>query len=225
MKTRLGVFAKHWTPGRVKTRLAAAIGAESAAGLHRAFFETLVTRFAAVADERCVFFTPAEHREAFADLADGAWQLHAQCEGDLGERMAAFFRQGFEAGAERIALIGSDSPNVPAAFIEQAFSALDEAEVVLGPSLDGGYYLIAARGGPPPVFDNIAWGGRDVLATTILKLAEHGATHKMLPVWYDVDELADLKTLAANLASDAQDGSLAKLRMSVEAVLRGGDVA
>src|SRR5881394_356097 len=91
MPKLLAIFAKHWTPGRVKTRLAAALGAARAAAIHRLFVETLIARFGQIADERVVVFTPNEMERSFRDLAGDKWQAMPQSDGDLGCRMKALF--------------------------------------------------------------------------------------------------------------------------------------
>src|SRR5262245_60359765 len=110
MTTLLGMFAKHWTPGRVKTRLAVELGEERAAEIHRAFVSTLLRRFGSLADERILAFDPPDRHGDFQRAAGTAWQLMPQDGGDLGGRMATFFTATL-GGAERVILIGSDSPD------------------------------------------------------------------------------------------------------------------
>jgi rSAM/selenodomain-associated transferase 1 len=214
--TLLGLFAKHWQPGQVKTRLAATIGYEAASRLHRRFVETLVARFRDVADDRVLCFSPPEAGPEFAPLAAGAWRLVPQVSGDLGRRMQAFFEQAFSFGARKVLLIGSDSPSLPAQYLDQAFDVLTERDVVLGPATDGGYYLLGARDRPPPVFEGIFWSTDRVWAQTVSRLDAAGLAWTPLSPWYDVDTVEDLARLRDELAaSDPADEPLARLRQDV----------
>src|SRR6476661_243556 len=141
MTTLLGMFAKFWNPGAVKTRLAATLGPDKAAAIHRLFVKTLAARFEQCGDQRAIVFAPAASEMAFRAFAGDRWQLMAQTEGDLGQRMRAFFEHWL-CQYERVVLIGSDSPDLPLAFLDQAFAALQTHEVVLGQAHDGGYYLV-----------------------------------------------------------------------------------
>jgi rSAM/selenodomain-associated transferase 1 len=218
---RLAVFAKYWQPGAVKTRLARGIGAESAAALHRQFLRTLLQRFSAVAAARVLVYSPAERERDFAGLAEGArdsWQLEPQSAGDLGQRMAACFQSAFRQGCERVVLIGSDSPTLPVSWITQAFDELATYPVVLGPSSDGGYYLVGASRTVPPIFEDIRWGTDAVWDQTLRRLDAAGIPVALLAAWYDVDEVEDLRRLAAELSREAED-DLRELTAVVNAAL------
>src|SRR5205807_3280651 len=132
--------------------------------------------------------------------ARGRYDLARQRNGDLGQRMAGFFTEQLEDGAARVVLVGTDSPSLPASFVQQAFHELDSADVVLGPAADGGYYLIGCAGRVPPVFDGVAWGEPRVLLETVARLpADYRLA--LLPPWYDVDTLADWWALRGHLAA------------------------
>lgn len=218
---QFGIFAKYWEPGQVKSRLAAGIGAVAAARIYRAFLETLLVRFQGVA-QRCVLaFTPEGRRPAFDRLITSAWELEPQRGDDLGKRMERYFRQAFQRGAQRVVLIGSDSPTLPRPFVETAFQRLADHDVVLGPSHDGGYYLIGAAGGVPAIFDNVAWGSDRVWSQTLAHLEADGSDYAVLPEWYDVDERDDLERLRRELAaSDLRDEALDWLAEEVELTLK-----
>ena len=214
MSTLLGMFAKYWEPGEVKTRLAASIGPLRAAGVQRLFVETLARRFGAVADQRLLVHTPAGKRDEFRRALGSQWELEVQAAGDLGERMQRFFTAAL-ARAERVVLIGSDSPDLPVAFLHEAFAALETHDVVLGPAADGGYYLIGAASRAPPVFDGIAWSTPDVWPQTRARLQTAGTAWHALPEWYDVDDQTGLKALAFRL------GDAARTDRELEALLGG----
>lgn len=218
--TQLGVFAKYWQPGAVKTRLGKDIGHERASGLYRAFLAATCRRFAAVGDRRVLTGTPAERRADFEELAGPAWEVEIQSMGDLGCRMRDHFAAAFANDADRVLLIGSDTPTLPLDVVEQAFDLLEEYRVVLGPADDGGYYLIGASGSVPPVFSNVAWSSPDVWNQTVRLLDEAGCPFGTLRNWYDVDDHRTLIRLRNELEDAAGlDQSLAELRDAICLIL------
>src|SRR5688572_8583055 len=128
----LAVFAKHSQPGKVKTRLVPTIGAEKAAEVHQALLAATLARLQGLAASCELVFTPPHEEAAFRAIA-GDWRLRPQAPGDLGQRMRAFFDGILQIG-ERVVLVGSDSPDLPRNFINEAFAALAEHDVVLGPA-------------------------------------------------------------------------------------------
>jgi len=198
---QLGVFAKYWQPGTVKTRLAVSVGPEAAACLHRACVRTVLRRTCALSDRRALLVTPPESIVEFASFAGAAWDVESQSSGDLGARMRHYFEASFSRGATEVVLIGSDSPTLPVVYIERAFELLGRHAVVLGPASDGGYYLIGAAGNAPPVFDGVAWGGDTVWRQTVERLSAAGCSYAELPSWYDVDTIDDLRRLHAELSA------------------------
>lgn len=214
------MFAKYWAPGQVKTRLAASLGDATAAEIYHAFLQTLVTRCSSTGTRRVVAFAPSDRRAAFEELATPTWELAVQQGSNLGERMHHYFSEAFAAGIERAVLIGSDSPNLPLPIINQAFAALANAPVVLGPSDDGGYYLIGASGGIPAVFDDITWSSSHVWDQTIARLESNNTRYAVLPSWYDVDDIDDLRRLQTELANPS-DPALERLRRELEAIVGG----
>jgi uncharacterized protein len=218
-KTLLGVFAKHWEPGKVKSRLAPSIGESHAATLHALFVATLIERFSQVGQRRMVAFWPPEAQGCFAGVVQDRWELVPQTGGDLGQRMQAFFVTAL-GRAERVVLIGSDSPDLPTEMLPQAFDALASHDVVLGPAADGGYYLLGVARRIPPIFEGIAWSSRDVWSQTTARLKAAGIAWHALPAWYDVDEPADLAALRQRLpAAAASDPALGRLAGDIESLL------
>lgn len=218
-RTLLGIFAKYWQPGQVKTRLAATIGDQRAAAIHRLFVESLLARFGNVADQRLIAFAPAAAERAFRELAGKAWQVAPQTTGDLGERMQHFFAAAMER-AERVVLIGADSPDLPIEYIEQAFAALHAHDVVLGPAHDGGYYLVGAAGHVPPIFESVAWSTDRVWPQTLARLAAAGCRWHALPPWHDVDDHAGLTALIDRLvAAEADAAGYAALAAALQSCL------
>ena len=217
--TLLGIFAKHWVPGKVKTRLARVIGESHAAMLHALFVATLVERLAKIGDRRLVAYWPPDARGSFAGVVRDRFELLPQANGDLGSRMQAFFASAL-AMAERVILIGSDSPDVPTSTLTEAFERLVEHDVVLGPSTDGGYYVIGLARRVPPIFEGIAWSSANVWSQTVARLRAAGIRWHELPTWYDVDELADLEALRKRLpVAAATDPGLARLANEIQSLM------
>lgn len=216
----LGIFAKHWQPGYVKTRLAATIGDERAAHVHRACLQALLDRFQCTADRRILAFTPADKAHYFAQMTGDAWQLRPQAEGDLGARMHDFFTADYLQPEDHVVLIGSDSPNLPVSIVDEAFERLQSSSIVLGPSEDGGFYLIGARGSTAPCLDGIAWSTNIVWEQTESCLQSQGYQFEQLPRWFDVDEAEDLARLRGELAESAgTDRGLIRLRSALQEIL------
>lgn len=201
---QLGIFAKYWQAGAVKTRLARAIGADAASELYRVFVETLLLRFQAVADRRALCYWPPQRQGEFAALAGSAWTLDQQSDGQLGHRMSCFFDKSLNAGYTRTVLIGSDSPTLPGDYLDRAFRLLRTHSVVLGPTSDGGYYLVGAAGEVPPIFENVAWSTPRVWQQTVAALHDAAIPFAELPPWYDIDEKQDLTRLREELVELAR---------------------
>ena len=194
-KTLLGVFAKYWEAGKVKTRLARDTNAPFAAALYQAFILATLERVSGIADAQMLCATPAERLNEFALFTPPNWTITSQISGDLGKRMKSFFQQAVAEQFETTVLIGTDSPTIPTTMISQAFASLKAADCVLGPATDGGYYLIGCRQQVPPVFDDINWSSNKVLEQTIRALQQAGFSYKLLPPWFDIDTVDDLRNL------------------------------
>lgn len=195
MKTRCAVIvmAKAPVAGFAKTRLIPALGAQGAAALaerllERALQQALQARLGPV-DLCCA---PNMQQPALArHAAQPGLVLSDQGEGDLGARMAlAFDRWLVREG--RALMIGTDAPALDAAMLRRAAAALDEADAVFVPALDGGYALIGLRCAAPTLFSDMAWSTASVMAETRKRLAAAALRHIELPAVADVDEPTDL---------------------------------
>lgn len=190
------VMAKAPRPGYAKTRLIPALGAEGAAALAARLLEASVTQALAAGtagvDLCCA--PDAEHL-AFAGLAQAqGLRLSAQGEGDLGARMARAFERHLAPGRAAL-MIGTDAPALDAAMLQQAARALQDADAVFVPALDGGYALIGLRRAAPWLFGDMAWSTASVMADTRGRLRAAGLRHIELPPVADIDEPADLAHL------------------------------
>lgn len=207
----LGMFGRRPEVGRVKTRLAAALGAEMACTAYEAMLLDLLElwggdRLLAPGGRRVLVFAPEDAGPWFDEHAPSSWALQPQVDGDLGLRMRSFFEGEFEDGAGRVVLIGSDSPTLDPSIVISAFLCLDGRDVVLGPSTDGGYYLVGCRPPVPPIFEGIDWSTPDVLGQTIDRLCASGRSVAVLPPWYDIDTPDDWRLLSGHLRALKSSG-------------------
>ena len=208
MPTCAVLFAKKPTPGAVKTRLQSHLSAHDAARLYEALLLDCATALHATkAAAKVVAFAPVDAEDALRALLApiGSFEYVPQPEGDLGQRMEGLMQWAFARGAERVVLVGSDSPSLPAAYIDEGLALLCEKEVVLGPSTDGGYYLVGRRKGESRIFQDVAWSTGMVLEQTLARLGSQ--TLGLLPPWYDVDTPADAGFLKVHLEALARAGS------------------
>lgn len=195
---QLIVFAKAPLPGQVKTRLAATIGPEKTLEVYQLLLQALVRNLGHL--PATVAYTPPGSAEAFATMLPAHWILEPQSNGDLGARLQQAFQQAFARGALRIAIIGSDCPEVTPQDITDAFDALKNHDLVLGPSHDGGYWLIAMKKLIPELLSGIHWSSSSVLAQTMEHARGIGASVHLLRTLRDVDTEEDWNELSGVLS-------------------------
>ena len=218
--TRIGLLAKHWAPGKAKTRLAAKIGKPAASEAAQCFIEATLARLTTLSAERVLAFTPASEQPAFEALPQvqaGDWQLALQPDlPKLGERMRWFFDTASSEGAVAALLVGSDSPDLPLDAVRKAAGWLDSSgppnRLVLGPTADGGYWLIGSRGEPAPVFEGLPWSTPELLAATIERLEtagwRQGEDYLLIDQWYDVDTAEDLTALQQRIVERPEEDDI-----------------
>ncbi|MBA5866372.1 MAG: DUF2064 domain-containing protein [Nitrospira sp. CR1.3] len=207
----LVIFAKAPIPGQVKTRLCPPLTLDEAATLHGSFvLDTLERTKAAVGrlklpldrylacapSSQLVFFKIMEERQGV--------HLIDQLGDDLGARMHHAFLTMFEQGYKRVLIVGTDVPTLPLDHFRQALLLLDRHDIVLGPALDGGYYLIGLIKPASGLFDDMPWSTDQVLQLTYRKAGSLGLRHASLPEWRDVDTIDDLTALIADSEGDAK---------------------
>ena len=219
----LALMAKVPFAGAVKTRLTPPLSAEEAATLSTCFLRDMATNVLDMNSdgmEGAVLYTPANAEGLLHDLLPNGFKLVAQRGETLGERLINAAAELLSNGFESVCLINSDSPTLPSEILKTAASLLaqDGDRVVLGPSEDGGYYLIGLKRPHYELFERIAWSTADVLAHTIERAAEINLPVEFLPTWYDVDDAATLLLLCEELLllSDGHNG---------QAQFRGGSEA
>jgi len=187
------VFVKYPRAGRVKTRLGAEIGLDTAARLYREFAEICVRRFRRLNwADFIIYFDPPEVEATFRAWLGDDLTYWPQPSGDLGERLRRGLERMLETSGRALA-VGTDSPDLPLAYLEQAAAALRTHDLAAGPAADGGYYLIGLSRPAPELFEGVPWSTPRVLRVTLEKAAQLGLAVEILPEWYDVDTVEDLK--------------------------------
>ncbi len=192
-------FVKYPEQGSVKTRLARALPDGVAVQLYRRFVTDVLSMLHDIERPVVICYTPPGRAQAFRDWLGDGYRYLPQRGNNLGERLRHGFVDAFSVGCNSAVAIGSDSPDLPPAFIREAFDAIGKNQVVIGPAVDGGYYLIGFPRNTfmPAAFEGIEWSTPTVYAETMRKIrAEHarGGIH-VLPPWKDVDTLEDLHEL------------------------------
>lgn len=205
-------MTKFWDSGRVKTRLGVAIGMDRAASLHRLFVSYLSATLGNVADRNVISVSPDEdQRRIRAELdcweLSGVWEVVPQGGGNLGARIARWFQQFLVNRDDRAILIGADCPTLDSDFIAQAAESLKTTDVVLGPAVDGGYYLVGLRGcwesnqaRFESLFRDVPWSTNQVMRVTRERLKGAGMSHLELETREDVDTIVELTNLRSELA-------------------------
>ncbi len=204
-KCALAIMAKAPRAGKVKTRLSPPLTLEQSAALNICFLKDTAENLAAVSaagqSTGLVCYTPVGDEAAFEGLLPDSFSLIAQRGDAFGERLFAAAKDILACGFASVCMIDSDSPTVPSAAFEQAIAVLDRPgdRIVLGPSHDGGYYLIGLKRAHSEPFERITWSTASVLEETVERAKAAGIEVVLLPLWYDVDDAATLKVLIEEL--------------------------
>lgn len=214
------VFAKYPEPGRVKTRLIGRLGAEAAAEVHRACLAATLACATSI-DGAEVFVAVSPDDAPIATLVGEGVAILPQGGGDLGERMERVIRRRFEVGCERLVVVGSDCPGMQPGDIARAFELLEGHDVVIGPALDGGYYLLGLCRPAPALFASVAWSSPQVAEQTRVRARSDGLSVAELIERRDIDEYADLAAARNEIA--AGDSRLAGFGRFVDGLLKDGD--
>ncbi len=205
-KAALAIFTRYPRLGQVKTRLRASLGADGCLRLHRALLLDTIERTGRLDLDRHLFLADSSEDESESLGAVlqtwGPVGIHRQSGADLGERMSRAF-EDLLATYDRVICVGTDSPNLPLDRIESAVSALDRFPLVVGPTSDGGYYLLGISQFQPEVFVGIDWGTSRVLDQTLARVGSD--KFQMLEPWYDVDIEEDLYKLRDDLWRGCSD--------------------
>jgi hypothetical protein len=191
-------FAKVPRPGRVKTRLAAAIGDAEAASLYRAMGRRILDGVRGGDYRIAVYIDPGNELAAAREwLGAVGVDFRPQRGDDLGERLADAFRREFQR-ARHVCAIGTDAPAVDRAVVERAFAELSTNHLVLGPALDGGYYLIGTTGYRPELFREVPWSTAEVMTVTLARARALELRTAALEPLPDIDTVEDLERAGAS---------------------------
>ena len=191
------LFVKSPEKGKVKSRLAAALGEETALELYRCFVIDTVDLLRRGRYPFRICYDPPDSEATITGWLGAAFRYRPQRGEDLGSRMKNAFIDAFSEGYKKALLIGSDIPDLENRVIVEALVSLDRHEAAIGPAADGGYYLIGftRQSFLPGIFDGITWGTDSVFRDTMGILHESGSSVHVLPAWRDIDSLDDLRAL------------------------------
>jgi rSAM/selenodomain-associated transferase 1 len=207
-RSAVAIMAKAPRAGEVKTRLCPPLSHTEAAELYRCFLLDKIAQVNALQRTTPVIsYTPSEAQQWFEDLTPPHFMLLPQRGDDLGARILSTFDLLFQHGYAQVMVIDSDTPTLPSAYLEQALElmATRDNDVVLGPTEDGGYYLIGLRRAHRELFERMPWSTSQVFPETRRRSLQHGLTVACTANWYDVDMPDDLRRLRQSL-DHVQDG-------------------
>lgn len=206
----LTIMAKAPRPGKVKTRLSPPLSPDQAAAINICFLKDTTMNIAGLAaDLACtgvISYTPVGDEHLFDGLLPPGYRLIPQRGDGFGERLLTTAQDLFQCGFSSVCLIDSDSPTVPREAFGMAVDALQRPgdRIVLGPSHDGGYYLIGMKQAHAIPFENISWSTDSVFSETVAAIQRIGVELVTLPLWYDVDDAATLSVLRSELIDGLQ---------------------
>lgn len=204
-KKALIIFAKQPVPGEVKTRMVPPLSPRQAAQLYHLMLTDIFSSTESLDGvDRVLFYAGGDDAEThFHELFPGL-PLYSQQGADLGPKMEAAFSRVFAMGYRTVAIIGTDSPDLPVSFIEDAFGRLEygKTDVVFGPAEDGGYYLLAMKRVHSELFRGISWSSGQVLRESLAKAKSMGLEVSTLPEWHDLDTVEDLSKLGTRDGRD-----------------------
>jgi len=192
------IFARNPVRGKVKTRLAATVGTETAYEAYKCLLAHTHRATQNYPADKIVYY--ADH-VASGDLWDKGYRKALQRGADLGERMQHAFAEVLGKGYPKAVLIGTDCPSLHESILREAFEGLENHDVVIGPAYDGGYYLIGMRAPRPSLFQGIAWSTATVFKKTTAICRQSGLRYAVLPQLHDIDEEKDLVHLWSALSS------------------------
>ena len=185
------IFTRNPELGKCKTRLAAKVGDEAALEVYKFLLEHTVSITKDVPSDKQVYYSEEIWDKDIWDHS--IFEKRLQVGDDLGQRMRNAFQDGFDAGYEKIIIIGSDMYDLDSETLELALERLDDHDFVIGPALDGGYYLLGMKSLEPALFENKNWGTSTVLSDTLGDVSEHKV--HLFPKKNDVDHYEDIKDI------------------------------
>ena len=206
--------------GSCKTRLSAVLDARQRQALSQAMLLDEVAHLRESGRDILMYCTPAGHDERMRDLVGADVPLFPQADGDLGQRMLEALRHAFGLGYSRFVLVGSDAPELSAQVVVRAFAALDDSDVVLVPTFDGGYCLVGMSAPIPEAFPPVRYGGPTVLEQTVAALERDNISYALFEPVHDIDTPQDLRDFVARRPAASCPHAWAFVQTSIEAVSR-----
>jgi rSAM/selenodomain-associated transferase 1 len=190
LEDALIIFVKNPVPGQVKTRLARSIGDQQAADVYKHLLAHTKRMAGELEDvQRLVYYADAVNRNDLWE--EERYEKRAQNGADLGERMAGSIAETMGSDFKKVVIIGSDCLEIGAKHIRLAYRKLDEADVVIGPASDGGYYLLGMKTLHRILFEDIVWSSKEVFNITLEKINQLGLSYYLLEILSDIDDLED----------------------------------
>jgi uncharacterized protein len=189
MNNALLIFMKNLIYGQVKTRLAATVGNESAVKIYQQLLKHCHAVFKNISADKIVFYSDFIEEDIWKN---DEFEKEIQQGNDLGERMRNAFILAFEKTYEKVIIVGTDCPQIDENILKNAFTKLDDHDIIIGPSTDGGYYLLGMKKAEPFLFENIKWSTGSVLKETISHCNKNNWSYFLLPELTDIDEEKDL---------------------------------
>jgi rSAM/selenodomain-associated transferase 1 len=195
-KKLFGLLVKYPEAGKVKTRLARDIGIHEAAAAYKRIAEDVLRKTLPSGGEyeRIICYSPSYLKERFEVWLPGE-RLISQRGEDLGAVMNNALKSLFNIGASEAVIAGADVPELNEAIIEQAFREIEQADIVIGPAADGGYYLIGMKACRPGIFRDISWSTDRVFKETVSVIEKLGLTYRTTVTLSDVDRVEDLLSI------------------------------
>lgn len=200
----LVIMAKAPKPGRVKTRLAPSLPVEAIAAFYRCLLEDTMALAHSLSSVEVVMMCPASDVDELARLAGGGVRVVAQTGEGLAAGLTSVFEHFAVDGQKRVIAFNSDSPHLPASALERAFEALAACDVVVGPTHDGGYYLVGAKASHPGLFNGDRMGTSNALDTLLERIRTLGLSVLQTDPFYDIDVASDLVRLEEELERSPQ---------------------
>ena len=195
----LVIMAKAPRAGRVKTRLAHSLPVEGVTELYRCLLDDTMALARSLSTVDAAILCPASDVEELAQLTQGSMNVVAQKGEGLVAGLTFVFAHFAATGRQRVIAFNSDSPHLPASILERAFETLNEHDLVVGPTEDGGYYLVGAKAPHPGLFDNDGMGTKNALEALLARARELQLSVGFTEPFYDIDVAGDLTRLAAEL--------------------------
>ncbi|MCC3144362.1 TIGR04282 family arsenosugar biosynthesis glycosyltransferase [Halanaerobium sp. Z-7514] len=200
MKAAFVIMSRAPIAGKTKTRLQSHLSPKECAELHKAFLKDIINKFSNIKKKYSqldlyLSITPPESENLFKELLNEDFKIITQKGKDLGRKMYNSLLDAYQLSNSPVIITGSDLPSLPISIITESFAGLKERDLVIGPSLDGGYYLLGMKKPHAFLFEQQKWGNKSVLEKTLKAASKYDLKSHFLPEWYDVDTFNELLIL------------------------------